>query len=67
MAGDPKATAVLLGLGLDCFSMSASFIPEIKKTVLGLKKKSCEKLAEKALCCRSGKEVLQLLQHGMIE
>ena len=33
MAGDPLATVVLLGLGLDTFSMSASRIPEVKEII----------------------------------
>ncbi len=33
MAGDPVATVVLLGLGLDVFSMSAFTIPEVKKII----------------------------------
>ncbi|OQY35178.1 MAG: phosphoenolpyruvate--protein phosphotransferase [Spirochaetaceae bacterium 4572_59] len=33
MAGDPIATVILLGLGLDEFSMSAFSLPEIKKII----------------------------------
>ena len=33
MAGDPLATVILLGLGLDVFSMSAFTIPEVKKII----------------------------------
>ena len=33
MAGDPVAAVILLGLGLDIFSMSAFTIPEIKKII----------------------------------
>ena len=33
MAGDPLSTVVLLGLGLDVFSMSAFTIPEVKKII----------------------------------
>lgn len=33
MAGDPLCTVVLLGLGLDSFSMSSAVIPEIKKII----------------------------------
>jgi len=33
MAGDPIATVILLGLGLDGYSMSAFSIPEVKKII----------------------------------
>lgn len=33
MAGDPIATVILLGLGLDIYSMSAFTIPEVKRIV----------------------------------
>ncbi len=33
MAGDPLATVILLGLGLDTFSMSATRIPEVKEII----------------------------------
>ena len=33
MAGDPAATVILLGLGLDEFSMSAFSLPEIKRII----------------------------------
>jgi len=33
MAGDPIATVILLGLGLDIFSMSAFTVPEVKKII----------------------------------
>jgi phosphotransferase system enzyme I (PtsI) len=33
MAGDPLASVILLGLGLDGFSMSAFSIPEVKKII----------------------------------
>ncbi len=33
MAGDPNVTMILLGLGLDEFSMSAASIPEVKRII----------------------------------
>jgi len=33
MAGDPLATPLLLGLGLDEFSMAPTLIPVVKKVV----------------------------------
>lgn len=49
MAGDVNATAILLGLGLDEFSMSASSIPQVKKVIRSLNYEEAQKLAEKAL------------------
>ena len=49
MAGDPYAVPVLLGLGLDEFSMSATSILPARKIVNSLSKKEMEELAAKAL------------------
>jgi phosphotransferase system enzyme I (PtsI) len=52
MAGDPRATAILLGLGLDSFSMSAQSIPLIKKIIRGFSLEGpngCKNLAKNAL------------------
>ena len=53
LAGDPSATAILLGLGLDEFSMTASSIPQIKQIIRGTSLKSCRALAAKCLRKRS--------------
>ena len=49
MAGDPLATPLLLGMGLDEFSMSPSAIPEIKELIRGLNTAECERIAKEAL------------------
>jgi phosphoenolpyruvate-protein kinase (PTS system EI component) len=49
MAGDPLATPLLLGMGLDEFSMSPSAIPEIKELIRGLSTADCERMAKQAL------------------
>jgi phosphotransferase system enzyme I (PtsI) len=49
MAGDPAFTALLLGLGLDEFSMTASSIPQVKKIIRELRMEDCRALAEKVL------------------
>jgi phosphotransferase system enzyme I (PtsI) len=67
LAGDPSATAILLGLGLDEFSMTASSIPQIKEIIRGTSFESCEKLAEEALDRRSIAEVRALVQAWMEE
>ena len=61
MGGDPLAAPVLLGLGLDEFSMSASRILPTRKIITSLNKKEMEELANKALACSSESEVLELV------
>jgi phosphotransferase system enzyme I (PtsI) len=57
MAGDPAFTAILLGLGLDEFSMTASGIPPVKRIIRGVALESCRALAAAALNCVSYREV----------
>ena len=45
MAGDPAMTALLLGLGLDEFSMAAPSIPLVKRIVRELTIDACRRLA----------------------
>ncbi len=49
MAGDPLAAPVLLGMGLDEFSMSASSIPKVKKVIRSLTYDEAKEIAGKAL------------------
>ncbi len=49
MAGDPLAAPLLLGLGLDEFSMAHTSIPCIKYLMRMLDKSECEKIAIEAL------------------
>ena len=62
MAGDEKAVPILLGLGLDEFSMSASSILSARKQIRNLSKKDMELLANKALEMSTEEEVLELLK-----
>ena len=61
MAGDPEAVAVLLGLGLDEFSMSATSILKARKIVRDLSYKDAQELANKALSCKNEAEVKELV------
>jgi phosphotransferase system enzyme I (PtsI) len=65
LAGNPLATALLLGLGLDEFSMTASSIPPIKRIIRGCSFESCKKLAADALKGRSVAEIRALAQDWM--
>ncbi|AKL97474.1 phosphoenolpyruvate--protein phosphotransferase [Endomicrobium proavitum] len=49
MAGDPYYTPVLLGLGLDEFSVSSAQIPKIKKVIRSITITDAKKLAEDIL------------------
>ncbi|WP_338117667.1 putative PEP-binding protein, partial [Tepidanaerobacter syntrophicus] len=49
MAGDPLAAPILLGMGLDEFSMSASSIPKVKKIIRSLTYDEAKEIAGKAL------------------
>ena len=62
MAGDPVAAPVLLGLGLDEFSMSSSRILPTRKIITSLNKKEMEDLASKALKCQRESEVIELVK-----
>ena len=62
MAGDEKAIPLLLGLGLDEFSMSASSVLKARKQISSLKKTDMEQLALSAVECAETEEVLALVE-----
>ncbi|ABR47465.1 phosphoenolpyruvate-protein phosphotransferase [Alkaliphilus metalliredigens QYMF] len=57
MAGDPKIVPILLGLGLDEFSMSPISILQARKIIRGLSYSEMKKIAEKALNFPTAAEV----------
>jgi phosphotransferase system enzyme I (PtsI) len=67
LAGDPAATALLLGLGLDEFSMTASSIPQVKRIIRGTAQESCRALTEQALNCYSYSQVSALVEEWMAQ
>ena len=62
MGGDPMAAPVLLGLGLDEFSMSSSRILPTRKIITSLNKSEMEDLANKAIKCHTEQEVIELVK-----
>lgn len=65
MAGDINAVPILLGLGLDEFSMSATSILKTRKIIRDLSKKEMEELANRAISCNSEEEVLSLVKQTL--
>jgi phosphotransferase system enzyme I (PtsI) len=65
LAGDPSATAILAGLGLDEFSMTSSSIPVIKQIIRGVSLEACKALAGEVLRARSIAEVRAEAQEWM--
>ena len=62
MAGEPLAAPLLLGLGLDEFSMSATSILAQRKLIRGLSQAEMAKLANQALNCGTMEEVVALVE-----
>ena len=67
LAGEPRAAVVLLGLGLEHFSMAASSIAEVKKVIRKIRMDEAEELAEKVLNLESAGEINKLVQKWMEE
>jgi phosphotransferase system enzyme I (PtsI) len=67
MAGDPGLTALLLGLGLDEFSMNAASIPNVKHIIREVKISACRKLAAELLNGASSMANKTLLKVWMAE
>lgn len=62
MAGDENAIPLLLGLGLDEFSMSATSILKARSLIKNLSKADMEKLAEQAMQLKTNDEVLEAVK-----
>ena len=62
LAGDERATLLLLGMGLDEFSMSAISVPRIKKLIRHVNYQEVKALADEALQKPTAAEIEQLIQ-----
>ena len=67
LAGDERATILLLGMGLDEFSMSAISVPRIKKLIRNVNYQDAKFLAEKALQQPTAAEIEQLISDFLVE
>jgi phosphoenolpyruvate-protein phosphotransferase (PTS system enzyme I) len=57
MASDPIYATVLLGLGLEIFSMNPSNIPVIKNVIRSVRYRDCRRIAEVALQKKTAQEI----------
>lgn len=67
LAGEPQAAVVLLGLGLENFSMSSTSFPEIKKIIRSVTIEEARKLAENILRMDSAREINVFVKKWMDE
>ncbi len=61
MAGDPVATALLVGLGIDELSVVPTVLPEIKKIIRSFKYRDARRIADKVLTLPNESEIKDFL------
>ena len=61
MAADPIYAIILIGLGLDNFSMNPSSIPVIKNVVRSVRYRDCKRIADTALEKRTAQEIEEFI------
>jgi len=67
LAGDPQATPILAGMGLDEFSAAPPYLPEVKRVIRAMQFREAQELAEQALQCRTASEVTALVNAWLQE
>jgi phosphotransferase system enzyme I (PtsI) len=65
MCGDPLSAILLLGLGLNSFSMSPSVIPEIKRMIRSISLSDARSIASEAMTCKTPAQVRSYLQDAL--
>ncbi|WP_343155179.1 phosphoenolpyruvate-protein phosphotransferase PtsI [Buchnera aphidicola (Kurisakia onigurumii)] len=65
LASDEKATLLLLGMGIDEFSMSSSCIPIIKDIIINSNFTQAQKLAKRALSQSTVQELIHVLKNDI--
>lgn len=66
-AGDPKMIPLLMGMGLDEYSMAAASIPEVKEWIGKLNTEKCKELVEQILRLSTAKEIEEMLRKFYIQ
>ncbi len=66
MAGDPMSAVILVGLGYHELSMSGGGLGQVKRALGAFTHAECEALAQQALVCTSGTQVVSLVQAAFL-
>jgi phosphoenolpyruvate-protein phosphotransferase (PTS system enzyme I) len=61
MASDPIYAIVLLGLGLEIYSMNPSSIPVIKNVIRSVRYRDCKRIAEASLMKKTAQEIEEFI------
>ncbi len=61
MASKPRATPILVGLGVHELSAAPTYLPEVKRVIRAMRLEEAEALAEKALCAADAEEITTML------
>jgi phosphotransferase system enzyme I (PtsI) len=67
MAGNAHSTPLLLGLGLDAFSMSASSLPFVKEAVRSVRLEDCRALAAEVLKTTDADEAIKINEEWLAQ
>lgn len=62
MAADPRSVALLIGMGLRSFSMSAASLPAVKRMVRSLSIEACDDLYRRAMLVEDPIQLTQLVR-----
>ena len=65
MAGDPLATPLLLGLGLDEFSMAPASIPIVKQRIRSLDTGDCKAMIADIMALATTHEIIDYLRKSL--
>ncbi len=61
MAGDPLATVLLVGMGIDELSVIPTVLPEIKKIIRTVKHKDAKRITDRVLALHTEEEIREFL------
>ena len=67
MAGTVEAVPILLGFGIDLFSMAPVCLPDVKRTIRALSLEETKALSQQSLRCKDGDDVSKMMDNWLTE